>query len=291
MDTDCDRLLLMSIRDNQPPQEPPWDAPGKKERLFDRCVKMQVELDQASPQEIARQALFDERKLPMPPKPEATEPWFYRERYLELVEQLRLADDDMLWYWLGQWFKSEGIRAPEKIVPLDVAKRLLQEGDISGADICNARVVRIWLPYTEPLVRKTRWLRQDNAGNIKKRLKELGYDSAAIKMVAGLRRWESPVEFTCEWVASRSTEYQRETLVNSYSRYLKRWWSEVNKCSFCRAEADGEFWVREESIPYCQLHRPDLLPLSEDSAWTDRRGRRWWRQNLDIRRIPPRSSF
>ena len=284
----------MSTDDNQPQQEPPWDAPDEIKRLYARCVQMQDGLDQESPQEIARQALFDERKIPIPPKPEATEPRFYKERYLELVEQLRLADDDMLWYWLGQWFKSEGIRAPEKIVPLDVAKRLLQKGEISGADIRNARVVRIWLPYTEPLVRKTRWLRQDNAGNIEKRLTALGYDSAAIKMVTRLRRWESPVEFTCEWVAWRSLgsnkEYQRETLVNSYSRFFKRWWAPVNKCSFCPAEADGEFWVREESIPHCQLHRPDLLPLSEDSAWTDREGRRWWRQNLDIRRIPPRNS-
>lgn len=283
----------MSTEDKQPLREPPRDAPDEIKRLFDRCVQIQDGLDQASPREIARQALFDERKIPIPPKPEATEPLFYKERYQELVEQLRSADDDMLWYWLGQWFKSEGIRAPDKFVPPDVVARLVKRGGISGADILNARAVRIWLPYTEPLVRKTRWLRQENAGNPGKRLKDLGYDSAAIELVTS-KRWNSPVEFTCDWVASRSegsnTEYQRETLVNSYSKYLKRWWSQVNKCSFCPAEGDGEFWVREESIPYCQLHRPDLLPLSEGSSWTDREGRRWWRQNLDIRCIRPRTS-
>ena len=283
----------MSPAYTQPLQEPPSDAPDETKRLFNRCVQMQDRLDQTPPKEMARQALFDESKIPRPPKPDATEPLFLAERYQELVEQLRSADDDMLWYWLGQWFKSEGIRAPDKFVPPDVVARLVKRGGISGADIRNARVVRIWLPYTEPLVRKTRWLRRDNARNIGKRLKELGYDSAAIELVTS-KRWDSPVEFTCDWVASRSegsnAEYQRETLVNSYSRYLERWWSQVNKCSFCRAEADREFWVREESIPYCPRHRPDLLPLSEDSAWTDRRGLRCWRQNLDIRRIPPRTS-
>jgi hypothetical protein len=251
---------------------------------------MQTRLEQTPPEEIARRAVFE--KIPIPPKPENPEPLFYKERYLELVEKLRgVQEDAEFYYWVEQWCKSEGLRVPKNFVPPKAARWLIKEAKISGADILNARVVRSWLPYTEPLVRKTRWLRQENAGNLGKRLKDLGYDSAAIELVTS-KRWDSPVEFTCEWVAWRSRGHQRETLRNSYTRFFPKWHEHapMNKCSFCTAEADGEFWVREESIPYCQQHRPDLLPLSEDSAWTDRRGRRWWRQNLDIRRIPALSS-
>jgi hypothetical protein len=285
----------MSTADTQPVQEPPWDAPDEIKRLFDRCALRQKDWLSPStkPLEIARQWLFEERKFTSPPDAGAAEPLIFKKLYLELVEQLKTADDVMLWYWLGQWFKSEGIRNPDKFLPKKILDALTRELSISGADIRNAYAVRIWLPYTEPLLRRTRWLQQQKTRNPRNALRNLGYDSEAIESAAS-RRWSSPVEFTCDWVAERTLgsgkEYQRETLVNSYSRYLKRWWSRVNKCSFCPEPAVGEFWVREESIPYCQLHRPDLLPLSENSAWTDHDGRRWWRQNLDIRRIPPRNS-
>ena len=254
---------------------------------------MQNALAQVSPGELALQALFDQHKIPPPPDPEAAEPLFWKARYHEVVTQLREAKGDMLWYWLGQWFQSEGIRAPDKFVPPSAAKRLVKDAKISLADTRNTRAVRIWLPYTEPLVRKTKWLRKENAGKLDRRLEDLGYDSAAIELVTS-KHWDSPVEFTCEWVATQSldtkTEYQPQTLRNSYSRFHAKWWLRVTKCSFCRAEADGEFWVGEESIPYCQEHRPDLLPFSEASAWPDRKGRRWWREDLDICCKPP-SSF
>ena len=175
-------------------------------------------------------------KIPIPPEPENPEPLFYKERYLELVQNLRGAKDAEFYYWIEQWCKSEGIRVPEEFVPPKAARWLIKEAEISGTGMRNARVVRIWLPYTEPLVRKTKWLRQKNAGNIERALKDLGYDSAAIEMVIRPQHWVSPVDFTCEWVAWRSLdtdkEYQRETLRNSYTRFFPKWHEHapMNEC-------------------------------------------------------------
>jgi hypothetical protein len=276
---------------NDPKQKvprPTGDTPDEIRALFDQCVRMQRELEETPRAELARQSLFDEQKIPPPPEPEHADPLIWKRRYQELVAQLKEVNGDMFWYWLGQWFKSEGIEPPGDFVPAKVLKGLAKAGRISGADVQNARIVQIWLPYTERLVRKTKWLRQRNEQHLENSLIKLGYASAAVELVTS-RHWNSPVEFTCEWVASRS-QHERETLRNSYTKFLGRFWAPISKCSFCTATADGAFSVREGSIPCCRRHHPDRLPLTALAAWTDDRGRRWWRHNLDICCIPPNTS-
>jgi len=196
----------------------------------------------------------------------------------------------MFWYRLAQWLKSEGIREPDKFLPSNVLKRLTQIPGFSGADIRNTYAVRTWFPYTEPLVRKTKWLRQQKDVDLRKRLLELGYDSTAVNLAtsgtSSQEPWGSAVEFTCEWIASRSsgspTEYQRETLRNSYSRFLGTWRYRLSKCSFCDKPAEIEFWAYGNPVRNCREHGADQLPTSEDAAWKDQSGRRWWRQDLEI---------
>jgi hypothetical protein len=163
---------------------------------------------------------------------------------------------------------------------------------ISRADIRNAQLVRIWLPYTEPLLRKAKWLKKGKKHRRSEHLESLGYDAQAVALVTSGRKWTSLVEFTAEWLAERSLRtnrhFQRETLVNSYSRvFPKGVMSLMTRCAFCGENVDGEFWVGEEAIPYCEDHTPERLPESQTRAWTDRAGRRCWREGLEIRLAAP----
>ncbi|HEX9135426.1 MAG TPA: hypothetical protein VF905_00595, partial [Nitrospirota bacterium] len=67
-------------------------------------------------------------------------------------------------YILAQWLRSERIRDPKDFLPADVWRRLINDAELRlqgllQTDDYNAYLVRIWLPYTEPLLRKTKWLR------------------------------------------------------------------------------------------------------------------------------------
>jgi hypothetical protein len=273
------------------------DTPEKVKDIFKRCVAVQQRLDRLNPKELrdffSRQLLFADRLFPPAPKLDRDDLLIWKGQVYEaLVEMLKTApNDDSFWYRLAQWLRSEGIREPGHFVPPGILRQLTSSAPFSGADIRNAYAVRIWLPYTEPLVRKVKWLRQQNEKDLQKRLLELGYDSTVVDLVTqgGTRdrkSWRSAVEFTSSWVASRSldteAEYQRETLVNSYSRFIGRT-LRLSKCSFCENPAENGFWVRGDPILHCSEHGADDLPITQNSARTDRFGRRWWREDLEIR--------
>jgi hypothetical protein len=276
------------------------DTPEKITDLFKRCVAGQESLGRRNPREFrdffSRQLLFADRLFPPAPKLDRDDLLIWKgQLYEALVEMLKTAPDvDSFWYRLAQWLRSEGIREPGDFVPPEILQKLTSGTPFSGADIRNTYAVRIWLPYTEPLVRKAKRLRQQNTKDLRKRLLELGYDSAAVGLITvGARDqklWRSAVEFTCEWVASRTfdteTVYQKETLVNSYSRFIGTR-LRLSKCSFCEKPAENEFWAYGDPILHCRKHRADCLPTTEKSALPDRFGRRWWREDSEIRCTTP----
>jgi hypothetical protein len=262
--------------------------------LFRKCkVREEEWLSQrATVRTVARKWLFSEPKFRFGPKftspagAAADDPLVWNSFYRGLVEQFKTADDPRCWYLLGEWLKSEGIRDPAVFFPDSVLKQIMQGMDISPGDVRNALLVNIWLPYTEPLLRKAKWLKPKQ--NRSAQLEGLGYDTKAVALVTSGRNWTSPIEFTAHWVAERSREFQPETLVNSYSRlYPKRHMSLVTKCAFCGEDVDGEFWVAEEAIPYCKDHHPDRLPESQPLAWADSQGRRYWRTGLEVQVTAP----
>jgi hypothetical protein len=273
------------------------DTPEKIADLFKRCLAVQQGLDRLNPKEIrdffSRQLLFADRLFPPAPKLDRVDLLNWEgQLYEALVELLKTApNDDSFWYRLAQWLRSERIREPGDFVPPGILRQLTSGARFSGADIRNAYAVRNWLPYTEPLVRKAKRLRQQNAKDLRKRLLELGYDSAAVGLIITVgardqKLWRSAVEFTCELVASRTldteTKYQKETLVNSYSRFIRRS-LRLSKCSFCEKRAENEFWAYGDPIPHCRKHRADCLPTTGESALPDGFGRRWWREDSEIR--------
>jgi hypothetical protein len=278
------------------------DTPQKIKDIFKRCLSLQQRLGRLTSQELrdffSRELLFADPLFPPAPKLDRVDLLIWEgQLYEALVKLLKTAaNDDSFWYVLAQWLRSEGIRQPGDFLPPGIFRRLASGAGFSGADIRNTYAVRIWLPYTEPFVRKVKWLRQQNEKDLRKRLLELGYDSTAVDLViqGGTRdqkSWHSAVEFTCSWIASRTlgteTEYERETLVNSYSRFIGTRRLRLSKCSFCEKPAEKEFWACGDPILHCRKHGADDLPITENSARTDRFGRRWWREDSEIRCTTP----
>jgi hypothetical protein len=291
----------MDANSSQPSGHSGVDTPERITDLFKRCVASQEWLDRTNPKEIKHslslQLLFADPLFPPAPELDRDDLLIWKgQLYEALVQMLQTAPDiDSFWYRLVQWLRSEGIREPGNFVPPKILRQLTSGAHFSGADIRNAYTVRIWLPYTEPLVRKTKWLRQQNDKDLRKRLLDLGYHSTMVDLAVqgdarDQKRWRSAKEFTCSWIASRTlgteTEYQRETLVNSYSRFIGKM-LRLSQCLFCEKPAENEFWAYGDPVPHCGKHRADPLPTQENAARTDRFGRRWWREDLEIRYARP----
>jgi hypothetical protein len=117
-------------------------------------------------------------------------------------------------------------------------------------------------------------------------LRDLGYSPGALNVLerrAPSRNWRSAVEFTCAWVAQKGGSADAETLRNAYSRVFGRRMLRGLNCSFCTKPAGNEFWAYGEPVLHCTEHGTDQLPTSESAALPDRMGRRWWREDLNIR--------
>jgi hypothetical protein len=277
------------------------DTPDEIRELFVRCGQRQKAVSNASFEKM-RELLIQEitfARFPFPRRPEGGVPvvealsWCGYQ-YQTLVELLKTAPNDFtLWYWLAQWFKSEGIREPDRFLSKEAYRELTKDArrqlaGFFGAAYYNSYLVRLWLSYTEPLLRKAKWLRQRKPPyNVKRKLQDLGFDREVLEVLEGQSRdWRSAVEFTCAWVAKKGGA-DAETLRNAYSQVFGQRTLSGVRCSFCEKPAENEFWAYSDPIPHCKEHGADQLPTTENSARTDRFGRRWWRQDLEICNIMP----
>jgi len=200
-------------------------------------------------------------------------------------------NDDSLWYWLAQWLKSEDIREPDRFPPKDIYRELTKSARqrLTGlvAHVYNSSLIKIWLPYTEPLLRKAKWLRQRKPPcDVKGVLRGPGYNPKVLNVLertGPFRNWRSAVEFTCAWVDQKGGSADADTLRNAYSRVFGKQFLRQKPCSFCDQPAENEFWAYGDPVPHCKEHGADQLPTSESSALADRTGRRWWREDLNLR--------
>jgi hypothetical protein len=108
----------------------------------------------------------------------------------------------------------------------DVRKKL---NKIPLNDLFYAQFVRIWLPYSERLFQDAK-KKSRNTHDLKKRLIALGYETDALEIFNN-KSWNSTVEFTCEWLATRGEiemVKHREnsdtaaTLRNAYTKIMGR---------------------------------------------------------------------
>jgi hypothetical protein len=188
--------------------------------LFVRCNRKQEEMKpaglEAGRKFMIRQASL--RHIPLFSSTESTTPTavliLQGRRYEELVQRLRAARCDDFWGCLAKWFLVEGIHDPEEFVPAEVWKRLTGEAEARAkgffqADYYNAILIRLWLPYLEPLLRKAKWLRSTGVRALTSTLAGMGYDSEAISLVLSKKvPWRSAVELTCEWLAHKTPAYK-----------------------------------------------------------------------------------
>src|SRR5580700_1536428 len=151
----------MSTQEKLSPPRSTGETPSEIESLFERCVQKERERQAQSTKEKMRpaiQEIFAENAGPKFVYDLKGDALSLKNQYLQLVEELKTATDIMLWYRLGVWLKDEGIRNPETFFPESILKKLAKHFEISRGDIWNVNIVRLWLPYTEPLVRKAMWL-------------------------------------------------------------------------------------------------------------------------------------
>ena len=284
---------------NEVPQGFSDDTPEDLRKLFNECSNNEKDLN-LKKVESAKAALIRDWSFPaqFPSAPAFADPNSMELRtwrgdlYKNLTAELKSAgNDDTFWWLLARWLRTEGIREPDDVVPAEVLKRLNQAATVRAnkllnTDFYNVLLVRIWLPSTEPLLRKKRWLKSSGR-NERNELKRVGYDSDALKVLLPReRQWESPVEFTCAWIEWR-TRYNADTIRNSYSRVFNKTEFRRQDCFFCGEPAENEFWAYKISILHCDRHKADRLRTSEGEAWPDPFGYRWWREDLSIRRFKP----
>ena len=220
------------VSDEKWPSAPSSETRTEIKLLFEECARREKAIRQSEYGKL-RDFLISElafpQFFPQPPELDPTDLLIWQgEWYQVLVALLKKAgDDDMFWYVLAQRLRSEGIREPQNFVPAEVWRRLTKNAEerLRGflqSDDYNVYLVRIWLPYAEPLVRKTKWLKESGVRNPRVVLESAGYDSPAVNLVLEKQRgWNSAVEFTCEWLEKR-TSYTAATLRNSYTRVFGR---------------------------------------------------------------------
>jgi len=125
--------------------------------------------------------------------------------YSRLVESLKKATGDDLWFHLALWLKNEGIREPEDWLPANIYSRLTQEPrkrlqGISFTDMWHYELVRCWERYFAALLHEKR--KRSKSVNLKKGLVELGYEPKSVEIIMS-KNWRSPVAPACEWLATR----------------------------------------------------------------------------------------
>jgi hypothetical protein len=277
--------------ENQPSARPTGDTRAEIERLYKQCAGR----ENISQSEYGKLRDFLVLELSFPPlfppapKLDPIDLLIWQGHFYQtLISLLKKARDTVTFgYILAQWLRFERIREPKDFLPADVWRRLINDAEqrLQGflqTDDYNAYLVRSWLPYTEPLLRKTKWLRDRKVRSLRAVLRGTGYDPVAVDLVVEKKNgWNSAVELTCGWL-ERRTSYKASTLRNSYSRVFGKSTLRKMKCSFCDSLPDGEFWVSGNPVLHCKAHRADRLPASEADALPDRVGARWWRENLDI---------
>jgi hypothetical protein len=279
-------------------KQPTADTSGRVKALFEECKRRQRELKPSNYEAVRkfliRELSFDRLLFPRAPNLDGSELLIWQgQLHQALVTLLKKApDDDTFWYLLTQWLRSEGIREPERVLSPGLLRRLTQDSRqrLQGflqTDDYNVYLIRIWLPYTEPLLRKARWLSAEGFRNRRAELERSGYDSQAVDLVLQ-KAWNSTLEFTCQWIEDLTTRYRATTLRNSYSRVFGKTALSRMKCSFCQNQAENEFWADGKPVLHCKAHGPDQLPTCEENAWRDDTECRWWRDESDIRcSFPP----
>jgi hypothetical protein len=148
-------------------------------------------------------------------------------RYRVLLNAFRDATTDERLRFFALWARAELNILPKDSMGSEVVERLSAEekkrvSKIPLNDLRYAGIVRAWLPYVDRLFHDAKSV----SSSLGESLRSLDYDQLAVEIFT-TKRWRSPIEFICEWLAGRGgiqKEKPRKdpdisrTLRNAYSR-------------------------------------------------------------------------
>ena len=184
--------------------------PAELRAVYDRCSADEKILAREHPlkRQLVRELAFGGKDFDSKPGFSGTDSELAA-KYLLLVEKFRKAQsaDDRLRLF-AQWLRVELDIKPEdsvggKMVDHLSSNAVKRVNTIPWNDFYLSRLVEIWLPYCERLLRDSGSVRTAS-GNVEKDLLARGYDQfAALILATNRKQWRSAIEFTCEWLATR----------------------------------------------------------------------------------------
>lgn len=272
----------------------PADVPS----LYDQCSASEKKLTRESFDKLKRQLvyeltfrgpIFDAFSNKNKASPAQASELVARYSLLRAMFREARCADDRLWVF-AQWLWAECDVQPEDSLGEELLARLTLDtlkrvNKIPWNDFYYAKLVEIWLPYSKRLFEDAEKTGA-HGDNLTKSLESLGFRSDIVIIFVD-KSWRSPIEFTCEWLATRggiAMLKPREdpnisrTLRNAYSRVFGTGAPHLVTCIFCAKPAVSEFYAHDHiSASHCEDHAAERLPNSSVNALADSAGRRWWR--------------
>jgi hypothetical protein len=209
--------------------------------LYERCLTRQQELD-SQDQRIQKEAwiamltfgplLQRNPELESSPSPldpaelKTSKDQWMAEKFRQLLNHTKTASQQnlvQLYRILAMWLQDEGIVSAQEFLPHNVFSQLTETtsevfGRYRPAMKYNADLVEAWLPYFEHLMRAYRLLNQTKEKQVEKKLKEVGYEADAVRIVVDQQhRTRTARSAAIQFVASRKAldEY---TIRTAHSR-------------------------------------------------------------------------
>jgi hypothetical protein len=188
------------------PKNLPVKAASDCKSVYERCLTRQQELD-SQDQRVKKEAwiamLTFGPLLPRNPEMESSpspldpaelktskDQWM-AEKFRQLLKYTKTASQQnlvQLYRILAMWLQDEGIVSAQDFLPCNVLSQLTETtskvfGGYRPAEKYNADLAEAWLPYFEHLMKAYRLLNQKKEKQIENKLKEVGYDVDAVRIV------------------------------------------------------------------------------------------------------------
>ncbi len=235
---------------NTPKQTGPKNPLGRAlpncRALYQQCLEQQQQLDRQErgvTKEAWTAALAFGPLLPCSPEfdslPSASDARERRiqkdqwvaEKYRQLLMHLKTSAQrsvEQLYQVLAMWLNDEGVVSPQEFLPPDLFSRLTKTtsevfGGYRPAEKYYADLVEAWLPYFEQVMKVYRLLTQSEEKQIGKKLKEIGYDTDAVRIVMNRQpRTRTALSAAIQFVALRNEDLDENTIRTAHSRIYGR---------------------------------------------------------------------
>jgi hypothetical protein len=269
------------------------DSKAQLQSLFDQCAQNERKTKRADYEQL-RDLTVEELAFsnPVIPSSLSGERW----RYEYLLTLLRRTNAPQArWYVVANWLKHENVCRPRDFLPKQVFEQLTtaerkRVGRIPYNDFYYAQLINAWLPCCESVLHEIKNLKAQGCPDLVSGLRTLGYKTDLVEVALGTRLHRrplrSPIALACQWLAERQTfEAAKKKNDPDPARMLRNAYARVSRyfqCAFCKNLAVGELRAGQAFAAHCKAHSAEWLLTSLSQGWSDRYGRRWWRENENV---------